>query len=136
MDAPGGLTFFFDENMPHRLATSMRTHMGERTTHLYDHFGRDGVLDPVVLRFVGEQGWILVSRDRRIMRRAPERALIEQFGTGAFFLNDSLHDFCSIVRAMIHNWPEIKRIARVRHRPFVFLVRERGVVRMENRHIR
>ena len=136
MAEPGGLTFLFDENMPQRLATAMRTHMGERTTHVYDHFGRDGVLDPEVLRVVGENGWFLVSRDRRILRRAPERALIEEFGTGAFFLKDSLDDFCSIARALIHNWPEIKRIARGRGRPFVFLIRERGVVRLENRHVR
>jgi hypothetical protein len=48
MAEPGGLTFLFDENMPQRLATAMRTHMGERTTHVYDEFGRDGVLDPEV----------------------------------------------------------------------------------------
>jgi hypothetical protein len=136
MAEPGGLTFLFDENMPHRLATAMRTLMGERTTHVYDHFGRCGVRDPEMLRLAGEKGWFLVSRDRRILRRASERAVIEEFGMGAFFLKDSLDDFCSIVRAMIHNWPEIKRLADARDRPFVFLIRERGVVRLENRHIR
>lgn len=122
--------------MPRRLAESLRDQLGEAATHLYHHFGPEGILDPEVLRFVGENGWFLIGRDRRILRRAHERAVIEEMGVGAFFLKDTLNDFCSIVRAIIHNWPEIKRIARTRERPFVFLVRERSVVRLESRHIR
>lgn len=122
--------------MPRRLAESMRDHPGEAATHLYHHFGSEGILDPEVLKFVGEKGWFLVSRDRKILRRPHERAVIEEMGIGAFFLKDTLNDFCSIVRAIIHNWPEIKRIARTRERPFVFLIRERSVVRLGSHHIR
>lgn len=132
----GGLTFFFDENMPRRLADALREELGENATHLYDHFDRDGVLDAEVLKHVGERGWLLVSRDRRILRRAHERAVMETMGIGAFFLNDSLDDFCSIVRAVVRNWPEMKRVARTRPRPFAFLVRERSVAPLRNRHIR
>ena len=57
-------------------------------------------------------------------------------GIGAFFLKDSLDDLCSITRAVIHNWPEMKRHARTRERPFALLLRERGIVRLGNRHIR
>jgi hypothetical protein len=136
MAAKGGVTFFFDENMPRRLADAFKDHFGESATHLYHHFGADGVLDPDVLRFVGEQGWFLVSRDRKIMRRPHERRVIEEMGIGAFFLKDTLNDFCSIVRALTHNWPEMKRYARSRERPFALLLRERGIVRLGNRHIR
>ncbi|HEX6038795.1 DUF5615 family PIN-like protein [Longimicrobium sp.] len=136
MAQSGGLTFFLDENMPRRLAAALREQLGENATHLYDHFGRTGVLDPEVLRFVGERGWLLVSRDRKIMRRPHERSVIEQMGIGAFFLKDSLDDLCSITRAIVHNWPEMKRYARTRERPFALLLRERGIVRLGNRHIR
>lgn len=136
MAASGSVTFFFDENMPKRLAEAFSDDFGESVTHLYHHFGRDGILDPAVLRYVGERGWVLITRDRKILRRSHERAVIEEAGIGAFFMNDSLNDFCSIVRAITHNWPEIKRLAQTRERPFVFLVRERGVVRLGKRHIR
>jgi PIN like domain len=136
MAASGGVTFFFDENMPRRLAEALSQQLGEGATHLYHHFGPEGVLDPDVLQFVGERGWYLVSRDRKIMRRPHEREVIERMGIGAFFLKDSLNDFCSIVRAVTHNWPEMKRYARTRERPFALLLRERGIVRLENRHIR
>lgn len=129
------MTFFFDENMPLRLAQALENNLGEKATHLYDYFGRTGVLDPDVLRFVGERGWTLVSRDRGIMRRPHERAVLAQAGVGAFFLNGSLNDFCSIVRATVHNWPEMKRLAGSERRPFVFLVRERGVVPFRRRHV-
>jgi len=71
--------FFFDENMPMRLASAMREQLGEETTHLYEHFGREGILDPAVLSYIGERGWILVSRDRKILRRAHERAVLEEW---------------------------------------------------------
>lgn len=136
MAAAGSVTFFFDENMPRRLAEALSDDFGESATHLYHHFGRDGILDPTVLRFVGERGWFLITRDRKILRRTHERAVIQELGIGVFFLNDSLNDFCSITRAVIHNWPEIKRLARKRERPFAYLVRERGVVPLGNRHMR
>lgn len=136
MAARGGVTFFFDENMPRRLAEALQQHLGESVTHLYHHFGATGVLDPEVLRFVGERGGCLVTRDRKIMRRPHERRVIQEMGIGAFFLKDSLDDLCSMTRALIHNWPEMKRCARTRERPFAMLVRERSVVRLENRHIR
>lgn len=136
MASGGGVTFFLDENMPRRLAEALREQLGENATHLYDHFGRAGVLDPEVLRFVGERQWVLVTRDRKIMRRPHERCVIQEMGIGAFFLKDSLHDLCSITRAVIHNWPEMKRHARTRQRPFALLLRERGIVRLGNRHIR
>lgn len=120
--------------MPRRLANALSQQLGEDVTHLYDHFGPDGILDPDVLRYIASGGWILVSRDRKIMRRRHERVVIEELGMGAFFLKDSLDDFCSIVRAVIRNWPEIKRLSRTRERPFVFLVRENGIVRFQNRH--
>lgn len=136
MATEGGLTFFLDENMPRRLADALREQLGENVTHLYDHFGPNGALDPDVLRFVGERGWFLVSRDRKMMRRPHEREVIQRMGIGAFFLKDSLNDFCSIVRALVHNWPEMKRYARSRERPFALLLRERGIVRLGNHHIR
>lgn len=136
MAANGGVTFFLDENMPRRLADALREQLGENATHLYHHFGRTGVLDPEVLRFVGEQGWVLVTHDRKIMRRPHERRVIEEMGIGAFFLKDTLDDLCSITRAVMHNWPEMKRHARTRPRPFALLLRERGIVRLGNRHIR
>lgn len=132
----GGVTFFLDENMPRRLADALRDHLGESATHLYHHFGREGVPDPEVLRFVGERGWLLVTRDLQIMRRAHERRVIEELGIGAFFLKDTLDDLCSITRALVHNWPEMKRHARTRPRPFALLVRERGIVRLGSRHVR
>jgi hypothetical protein len=56
MAAQGGVTFFLDENMPKRLADALHDHLGEKVTHLYHHFGPLGMLDPDVLRFVGETG--------------------------------------------------------------------------------
>lgn len=121
--------------MPRRLAEGLRDNFGENATHAYHHFGYK-VLDPTVLRFIGEKGWFLVSRDRMIMRRAHEHHVLKQMGIGAFFLDSPLDDFCTIVRATIRNWPEMKRLAATQPRPFVYLVKHRSVIPFRNRHIR
>jgi hypothetical protein len=62
-----------------------------------------------------------------ILRRPQERAVLKELGMGAFFLSDSISGFCTIVRATIRNWPEIKRLAATRRRPFLYLVKHASV---------
>ena len=120
------LVFLFDENFPHRVVRAMREEWDESVVHVYDFWGRK-TPDPVVLRFAGERGWIVVSSDRRILKKPQERAVLKELGMGAFFLSDGVAGFCTIVRAVVRNWPEMKRIARTSRRPFLCLVKHASV---------
>lgn len=126
------VVFLFDENSPQRLARALRQELGENAYHVYDAL-HPGMPDEVVLRHAGERGWCVLSRDHRILRRPHERAVLSEMGMGAFFLKETITDFCHIVRTVIRHWPEMKRVARSCERPFIYLVGENGVKPMRRR---
>lgn len=132
--APGGVVFLFDENLPRRLVRALREELGESAFHVCDVLYASAP-DEEVLRHAGERAWCTVSSDRRILRRPSERAVIAELGIGAFFLNDSVSGFCSIVRTVLHNWPEMKRIACTQPRPFLYLVRPRNLTPLRKKHL-
>jgi len=132
--AEGGIVFLFDENLPRRLVRALREELGEAAFHVCDVL-QASAPDETVLRYAGERVWCTVSSDRRILRRPSERGVISEFGIGAFFLNDSVTGFCSIVRTVLHNWPEMKRIAASQPRPFLYLVRPRNVAPIRKKHL-
>lgn len=132
--AASGVVFLFDENLPRRLVRALREELGEAAFHVTDVL-HTSAPDEDVLRYAGERMWCTVSSDRSILRRPSERAVISELGVGAFFLNDAVSGFCTIVRAVLHNWPEMKRIAATEPRPFLYLVRPRDVAPLRKKHL-
>ena len=132
--APGRVSFLFDENLPRRLVRALRDELGEAAYHVLDVLDAS-TPDEDVLRHAGAHAWCTVSSDRRILRRPSERAVISELGLGSFFLNDSVSGFCTIVRTVMHNWPEMKRIAACQPRPFLYLVRPRSLAPMRRRNL-
>jgi hypothetical protein len=132
--AAARVAFLFDANTPHRLARALREELGENAYHVADllHPRAD---DEEVLRYAGERAWCTVSTDRRILHRPTDRAVNSELGIGAFFLNDSVKGFCTIVRTVVHNWPEMKRIAATQRGPFLYLVRPRSLVPVRRKHL-
>jgi hypothetical protein len=128
------VVFLFDENSPRRLARALRENLGENAYHVYDVL-HPSAPDEMVLRHAGERGWCMISWDRRILRRPHERAVLTDMGMGAFFVKETITDFCRIVRTVIRHWPEMKRIARTQARQFIYLVTENGVKPMPKRNL-
>lgn len=135
MATESGVVFLFDENSPQRLARALRKELGENAHHVYDVL-HPGAPDEVMLAHAGERGWCVLSRDHMILRRPHERAVLGEMRMGAFFLKETITDFCLIVRTVIRHWPEMKRIARTCERPFIYLVTENGVRPMRGRRSR
>jgi hypothetical protein len=135
-EAERKLVFLFDENMPPRLAHALRE-LGESCFHVTDPEIRlGGAPDEIVLRYAGERGWLFVGRDHNILHLAHERAALREAAVGAYFLNQTLNkSLCAITRAIFRNWPEMKRLARSRDTPFLYLIRETSVLPLRNRHL-
>lgn len=132
--ATGGVVLLFDENIPHRLARALREELGENAYHVYDVL-HPGAPDEAVFRYAGEREWCVLGSDRKVLRKPHERAVISDFGMGAFFLNDTVQGFCTIVRTIVRHWPELKRLASQEPKPFLYLVKEKTVTRMRRRHL-
>lgn len=132
--AAAPVVFLFDANTPHRLVRTLREELGESAYHVGDLLHPEAP-DEEVLRYAGERAWCTVSSDRRILHQPNERAVISELGIGAFFLNDSVKGFCTIVRTVVHNWPEMKRIAATQRAPFLYLVRPGSLVPIRRKHL-
>jgi hypothetical protein len=132
--AAARVAFLFDANLPPGLVRALREELGENAYHVGDLL-QPGAPDEEVLRYAGERAWCTVSADRHILHRPNERAVISELGIGAFFLNDSVRGFCTIVRTVVHNWPEMKRIAATQRPPFLYLVRPRNLVPVRRKYL-
>ncbi len=122
--------------MPQRLANALRG-LGESCFHVYDQeINLGGAPDEIVLQYAGERGWLVVGRDHNILHRTHERAVLRKLEMGAFFLNQSLDkSLCSITRALVRNWWNMKRLASTQPRPFLYLIRETNITPLRRKNL-
>lgn len=118
------MKFFFDHNLSPRLPNGLRE-FGEDAIHLTDKFQSD-TADEEWLRYVGENGLFLITRDDRIRWRPNELAALRQHNVGAFFLGGKNRSRCELIQQTVGNWPRIKELAAKTHRPFAFRVPPSG----------
>ena len=110
------MKFFFDNNLSRQLAEGMKA-FGEEAVHLREVFD-PGEADAVWLRYVGEEGLFLVTRDERIRFRPNELAQLKAAAVGAFFLGGKNRNRCELIQQLVRNWPRMKKFASRTKRPF------------------
>ena len=128
--AAGGVRFLFDAHMPPGLAEAL-TVLGEPAEHVNSIFA-PATPDETWIRYAGERGWCIITRDTNITRKLHEAAALHEAGVGAFFLLPGKRspNLCMVIQTVIRHWPEIKRLARSESRPFQFQIGERSVRRL------
>ena len=80
------------------------------------------------LPVVANRGWAILTKDKRIRRRALEREAITRSGGGAFILAASGVGGDAIAEALVRALPQMIRIWNTRARPFIATVSARGSV--------
>lgn len=128
--AEGGVRFLFDANLPRGLVEALRA-VGEPAEHVNEIFA-PATPDETWIRYAGERGWCVVSRDVNITRKPQELAALREAEVGAFFLLPGKRSpqRCQIVQTVIRHWPEMKRLAKSESRPFQLEIGERRVGRL------
>jgi len=118
------MKFIFDENLSPGLAKGLNE-FGEDTEHITDHL-QPGATDELMLKLVGENGWFLITRDKKIRRRPIEKEALKKHKVGAFFLGgkqmNSWHFVCQVVRI----WIKLKDRARTTDKPFAYFIDRHG----------
>ena len=125
-----GVRFLFDANLPAGLAEALRV-LGEPAEHVSEIFA-PATPDETWIRYAGERGWCVVSRDVNITRNHHERAALQEAEVGAFFLLPGRRSprLCQIIQTVVKHWPELKRVAADERRPFQYEIGERRVRRL------
>jgi uncharacterized protein with PIN domain len=125
-----GVRFLFDANLPAGLAEALRV-LGEPAEHVSEIFA-PATPDETWIRYAGERGWCVISRDVNIARNHHERAALQEAEVGAFFLLPGKRSprLCQIIQTVVKHWPELKRVAAAERRPFQYEIGERRVRRL------
>jgi predicted nuclease of predicted toxin-antitoxin system len=118
------MKFFFDNNLGENLSKGLRA-FGENVMHLKERFSEDAP-DQEWLRYLGENGIFLVTRDDRVRHRPNELQALKQNTVGAFFLGGKNRSKCELIQQVVRNWPRMKQLAGSTDRPFAFRVPPSG----------
>ena len=118
------MTFFFDNNLSEYLVRGMRA-FGEDVVHLRDIFKEDAE-DVVWLKFVGETGLVLITRDLEVRWNPAELAALRNHRVGAFFLGGKNLNRCRLIQQVVRNWPRIKEYAARLRPPYAIRIPPRG----------
>jgi len=118
------MTFFIDENLSWQLAAGMKG-FGESVISLREKFPR-GTEDVDWLKFVGEEGMVLVTRDEKIRWRPAELAALREHRVGTFFLGGKNLSRCELIQQLVRNWPRMKESANKTTPPYAFRVPRSG----------
>lgn len=88
-----------------------------------------GTPDEEWLRKAGQQGWIVLTKDKKIRYRKLERRALERAAVGAFVLTGKDLTGEEIARALVGAIPRILRFVRKTPRPFIATVTSGGRVK-------
>jgi hypothetical protein len=123
------VTFFFDNNLSPVLARGLRE-FGEDAQHLRDAFPPN-TPDEVWLPAIGERGWYLVTRDKKIRTRPHQIDALLRSNVGAFTFTQKRDPLrWGWVELVVRRWLEIQEFADSHERPFVAGIPERGRIEL------
>ncbi len=128
MDA--SLVFFLDRSVGSvKVATALRAAGAEVAIH--DDLFTPDALDTEWLPYVGERGWVVLSKDDRLRHRKIELVAIRSASVGVFILTSGNLTGDLMAEAFVAALPRMRAITGRETRPFVATVARNGDVRVK-----
>jgi predicted nuclease of predicted toxin-antitoxin system len=118
------MKFFFDNNISENPAQGMKA-FGEQVFHLREKFPPDAS-DEEWLKYIGENGIVLLTRDKNIRYNPAEVGTLRRYKIKAFFLRGKNLNRCSMIQQIVRNWPKIKQLPGNCSAPFAFGIPPNG----------
>jgi hypothetical protein len=116
---PERLTLYLDESLDSESLAAAFTEAGTQVIRGSKHFPR-GTPDEVWLPECGRNGWVVLTRDKRIRYRILERTALHEAGVKAFVFtggNVSLKDTVQILAGSLNR---LESICRAETPPFIY----------------
>jgi hypothetical protein len=82
----------------------------------------------VWLPFIGEKGWILITKDKRIRFNDLEREAVVAYGVREFYFTSGNHSGADMATMLIAALPEIVRLCEDQAPPFIASITKAGKV--------
>jgi predicted nuclease of predicted toxin-antitoxin system len=123
-----GIKFFVDNNLGLKLVTGLRDLGYTNIEHLQETFKED-TIDEVWLKHVGENGLILITKDKKIRKNPKEKQALIRHKIIAFYLGGSQVGIRETSKQIINAWEKMEltaKRAKKRGTAAAFIVRPRG----------
>jgi len=98
------------------------------------HFA-PGVEDTAWLPFVGERGWILLTKDKRIRFNELEKSAIQRYGVREFYFASGNYSGVEMAAMLAASLREMARFCRRYDPPFIASISKSGKVSLRFPHI-
>jgi len=93
------------------------------------HF-RPGTQDTVWLPFIGEKGWTLITKDKRIRFNDLEKAAVVAYRVREFYFTSGNYSGAEMATMLTTALPEIIRLCRTQAPPFIASITKAGHVHL------
>lgn len=123
-----GIKFFVDNNLSLKLVTGLRNLGYINIEHLQETYKED-TIDEVWLKYVGENGLILITKDKKIRKNPKEKQALIRHKIIAFYLGGSQVGIRETGKQIINAWDKMEltaKKAKKRGTAAAFIVRPRG----------
>ena len=125
--SPDEPVFCIDEALGGTVVASALRAAGHRVERLIDHHP-PGTRDAVWLPDIGQRGWVLLTKDKRMRYRPAEILAIVKHGVRAFALTGGNMKASEMADSFLTAVPKMKRILAKTPTPFVASVTKGGDV--------
>ena len=117
---------FFDRSIPKGVAEALKQ-VREDVFWLEDVFPEHWIKDWEWIPTVGERGWLVVSKDKKIRTRSEERRAVKDNNVGCFILNykQPLNRW-QILKLVTASLDEMEEKFTNTPRPFMYLIDSNG----------
>lgn len=122
------LVLFLDECLGSTDVPNALANCGATVELLRSNFA-NGTSDEEWLREVGKRGWVVLTRDKRIRRRAIETKALMDAEVAAFVLSSGNLTGQQTATAFVNAYTRIHKIVRDYKRPFVASVNASGAIK-------
>ena len=122
------MKLFFDEDTGGSVPRALRA-IGIRDS---DWVGKDRCIKPGTynedwLPYVGQNGYLLISCNRAILRAEAQRSILIRERLGAVFLASGKETRFSVLRLLLNRWQWLEAIDANEPRPFAYLLYASGM---------
>jgi hypothetical protein len=93
------------------------------------HF-KPGTEDTVWLPFVGQKGWLLVTKDKKIRYNELEKAAVMHYRVREFYFSSGNYSGAEMAEMLIVALPEMAKICRRHDPPFFASITKSGKVNL------
>ncbi|OGO27599.1 MAG: hypothetical protein A2136_06380 [Chloroflexi bacterium RBG_16_54_11] len=105
------IKFLVDENLGINLALGLRNLGHSNIEHILEKF-EPGVVDEEWLKYVGENKYAIITKDKNIRKNPLEKALLKKYNIIAFYLGGSQTGITAIGKQLMNAWDKWKNVPK------------------------